>query len=66
MDTVSLLPDCSAAAADTPTLEDSISHVLAGELHNVATLVIEHTVQTGDGAFEKNHGVAAASAGSAD
>lgn len=66
MDTVALLPYCSAAEADNPTLEDSVSHVLVGELDDVAALLIENTAQTWDGAFEKNHGVAAASAGSAD
>lgn len=66
MDIVSLLPDCFAAATDSPTLEDSVSHVLVGELDGVAALLIENTAQTGDGAFEKNHGVAAALADSAD
>ena len=66
MNIVSLLPDCSATVADTPTLEDYVSHVLAGELDDVATLVMEDTTQTVDGAFEKNHVIAAASADSAD
>lgn len=66
MDTVSLIPDCFAAGTDSPTLEDSVSHVLVGELDDVAALLIENNAQTWDGTFEKNHGVAAALAGSAD
>ena len=55
MNIVSLLPDCSVAVSDTPTLKDYVSHVLAGEIDDVAALMMEDTSQTVDGAFEKNH-----------
>ena len=55
MNTVPLLHDCSDTAVDTPTLEDYVSHVLAGELDDVAALMMQDTSQTVDGAFEKNH-----------
>ena len=66
MNIVSLLSDCSAAVADTPTLEDYVSHVLAGELDDVASLVMEDTAQTVDGTFEKNHVISATSIVSAN
>ena len=55
MNIISLILDYSVAVADTPTLEDYVSHVLAGEIDDVAALMMEDTSQTVDGAFEKNH-----------
>ena len=55
MNIVSVLPDCSVAVSDTPTLKDYVSHVLAGEIDDVAALMMEDTSQTVDGAFDKNH-----------